>query len=379
MSRSKGGRVPFTERNPVTIAVVGLVVTALLLGSARWNQLPLVDHSVDYRAVFSDASGLVAGEEVRVAGVKVGTVRDVRLDRDRVLVDFDVSGVRLGERTGASIEVKTLLGQHYLSVIPAGAGALEPGAEIPVERTSTPLNIVPAFNQLARQTARIDTDQVAAAFDALAKTLERTAPEMQGTLSGLSALSRSVTKRDEQIRDLFARADQVSGVVAARDRELGELLTASTQVLTVLDQRRRTIQRLIAGTTALAEQLTRLVDDDARQLRPALRELSSVLAILRRNARQIEQTLTYAAPYAREFTNVGGTGQWFDASLKFPRGFAVCSTNDSTDPSHGVLDPVLSQVNEAVNGSTTPCLPLGPAVSSRLSLGLPAPNRGGDR
>ena len=164
--------------------------------------------------------------------------------------------------------------------------------------------------------------------------------------------------------------------MAARDRELGELLVSSDRVLEVLDARRDTIRALITGTRDLATQLEGLVQDNARSLRPALEDLGVVLRILRRNETGIERSLTYLATYAREFNNVGGSGEWFDASLKLPRGFAVCSTNDSTEPLMGLLDPVLSALNAAVNESDSPCLPLGPAISSRLVEDLPAPTGG---
>lgn len=360
-------RAPFTERNPVATALIGLLGLGLVLAlAASWQRLPWVDDSTTYRAEFTDASGLVAGEEVRVAGVKVGTVRDITLSGDTVVVEFTVSGVTLGDRSEAGIEVKTLLGQHYLSVVPLGDQQLAAGALITQDRTDTPVNIVPAFNRLADQTARTDTDQVARAFDALAETLRTTAPEMEGALTGLSRLSRTVTTRDDQLAELFDRASSVTGAIAARDQDLADLLTASDEVLDFLDQRRDVIRQIIRGTRALAEQVTGLVDDNARVLRPALRDLDSVLRVLRANKRNLDTTLRYAATYGREFTNVGGTGEWFDASLKVPRGLALCSTGDSTDPTGGVLDPLLSALNQATNGSDTPCIPLGPALSSRI-------------
>lgn len=360
-------RVAWTERNPVPIAIIGLALIAAVLAlSASWTRLPFVDASQGYSAVFSDASGLVAGEEVRVAGVKVGTVRRIALAGARVRVDFTVTGVSLGDRTEASIEVKTLLGQHYLSVIPSGSHPMAAGSSIPLDRTRTPVNIVPAFDRLADQTAHTDTDQVARAFDELARTLRSTTPEMEGALTGLSRLSRTATTRDDEIAALFRRANHVTGVVAQRDQELGQLLTASDQVLATLHQRRATIRQVIRGTRDLAVQVQGLVDDNGAALGPVLADLNTVLGVLRRNDHNLEQMLTYAAPYAREFTNVGGTGQWFDASQKFPRGYAVCSTGDSSDPTGGLFDPILSGLNRATNGSDQPCLPLGPAVSSRL-------------
>jgi len=354
---------PFSGRNPVLIAVNGLTLIVVLMAAAmNFNRLPLVSGTT-YRAQFSDASGLVKGEEVRIAGIKVGAVTDIRLDESLVEVEFTVKDVDLGRDTTAAIEVKTLLGQHYLSVTPAGSGKLEEGSVIPVERTSTPLNIVPAFLRLTEQTQAIDTDQVAQAFDALSSVLRTTAPELRGTLRGLSRLSHAVTTRDDEIRELFAHAENVTGVVAARDQEITQLVGASNNVLEVLSSRRETIARIIQGTSELSVQLRGLVADNARELKPALTKLNTVLEVLRRNKTQLDEILKWGTVYAREFTNVGGSGHWFDASIKVPRGFAVC--NNDNLALGGFLAPILSQINQAVNGSTAPCLPLGPATGGQ--------------
>src|SRR4029079_12377709 len=101
-------RRPFSERNPLVIGAIGLaVLVGLMLAAFNVDDLPLIGGGTGYRAACRDASGLVAGNEVRIAGVKVGTVRAVGLDRDGstpyVRVDFRVSDrdVPLGSDTRA--------------------------------------------------------------------------------------------------------------------------------------------------------------------------------------------------------------------------------------------------------------------------------------
>ena len=356
-----------SERRPDAVllrfAIVGIaVLLALFLVAINFQRLPVVGNGQSYQAEFSDASGLVSGEEVRVAGIKVGMVTGIKLGHARVIVEFTVKGVELGSRTTAGIEVKTLLGQHFLSVTPAGSGSLRANSVIPLTRTSTPVNIVPAFQRLTSQVQDIDTDQVAKAFDALSSVLDKTAPEMSETLRGLSRLSKSVTSRDDQIRELFARTNQVSGVLAARDNDIAALLRDTQKVLAVLDQRRQTIVDIIDGTTTLARQLTGLVKDNQKQLQPALAKLNGVIDVLQANKTQIDQTVKAAVVYGREFANVGGTGHFFDATIKVPQGLALCSTGTSVPGLDGLLNSILSTINGSINGSNQPCLPLGPAA-----------------
>lgn len=360
----------FSDRNPVRLAIFGLVGVALLLVVVfRFNQLPLVGNAgTPYVAQFSDASGLVPGEPVLVAGIKVGTVTSITLNGTHVDVAFTVTDAELGNATTASIEVKSLLGQHDLALTPAGSGVLPRNGVIPLARTATPVNIVPAFERLTRETQKIDRAQVAAAFEALATTLRTTAPHMRSTLEGLSRLSLTISSRDEEIQRLLARAKDVSGVVAARDNDLAQLLTSTNSVLDTLEDRRETIRQIITGASQLSEQLIGLVNDNRAELKPALTKLNRVLAVLRKNEKQLDETLTYGALYAREFTNVGGSGRWFDASVVVPQNYQLCSRGPQS-PLSRTLDPLLSQLNSSLGGSGGPCLPLGPAIASRLSQG----------
>jgi phospholipid/cholesterol/gamma-HCH transport system substrate-binding protein len=360
--------VPRTDQQLVRIAVIGIAVLILLLAVAvNFQRLPLVGGGTEYRAEFTDASGLVSGEEVRVAGIKVGTVTGIKLGSGRparVVVTFTVKGVDLGRASTAGIEVKTLLGQHYLSVTPTGSGKLSADAVIPLSRTTTPVNLVPAFQRLTTTSEDIDTAEVAKAFDVLSTTLTRTAPEMTQTLRGLSRLSRSVTVRDSEIRELFERASQVSGVVADRDRDIARLLTDTNTVLAELDRRRETITSIIHGTAALARQLSGLVEDNRATLAPALAKLNSVLAVLRNNRANLDQAIRVAAVYGREFVNVGGSGRFFDTTIKAPHGMALCPNGDLPAGLDGILGTILSQANSAVNHSDKPCLPIGPAAGT---------------
>lgn len=356
---------PFRERNPVTIAIVGTAVLIALLALAfNARRLPFIGNGPVFYADFSNASGLAPGEEVRIAGIKVGTVSSVSLEGAHVRVGFHVKGADFGTATTASIEIKSLLGEHYLALYPAGPGQLATGATIPLSRTKTPFNVVPAFGKLATTVGQINTHALAASFTTLANSFRSTAPDVRQTLQGLSRLSTTIASRDQQVRDLIAHTDAVSGTVASRDRQITSLITATNQVLTALDQRRAAIHDLLAGATALSHQLVGLVADNRQQLHPALVQLQSVSTLLRNDDTQLASIIRQAAPFARLFVNVVGSGRWFDSTVKVPRGLAACD-NTTGDPLSSLIDPILSAANKAVNGVSTPCLPLGPATGGK--------------
>src|SRR5262249_28265132 len=107
----------FRGRNPIVIGLVSMtVVVGLLVLAYRVDSLPLVGAGPEYRAQFSEAAGLAAGNEVRIAGVKIGKVTGVELEGDHVLVTFRAKNADIGNASSASIQIKTLLGEKYLAI-----------------------------------------------------------------------------------------------------------------------------------------------------------------------------------------------------------------------------------------------------------------------
>jgi phospholipid/cholesterol/gamma-HCH transport system substrate-binding protein len=315
---------PFRQRNP---RVVGVVCLAVLIGlvavAMKLDDLAALTAAGSYRAAFRDASGLAPGNEVRVAGVRIGKVTGVELAGARagrsgqpyVRVRFrvDEDGIRLGRETGASIRIKTVLGQKYLALEPKGPGRLADGAQIPLERTASPFDVVEAVTGLAGTLDQIDSQQLATAFTTIADTFADTPASVRTSLDGLSRLSKSVSDRDAQLRELLSRARSVTAVLASRDEEFRKLVADGNLLLAEVSRRRDAIHDLLVGTDSLSTQLSGLVTDNRAQLEPALRELRGVVAILQRNRTNLEQTITRMGPFVNAFANVTGNGRWFDS------------------------------------------------------------------
>ena len=114
---------PLSERNPIAIAIAGLVLMGLLAFAVFDSaNLPIIGGGTGYTAYFAEAAGLQAGNEVRVAGVIVGRVTGISLAGNKVAVNFKVKGAWVGNDTQAAIKIKTLLGDKYLALKPLGNG-----------------------------------------------------------------------------------------------------------------------------------------------------------------------------------------------------------------------------------------------------------------
>jgi phospholipid/cholesterol/gamma-HCH transport system substrate-binding protein len=309
---------PFRERNPVVIGAVGLTVLALLVTAAfRIDDLPLIGAGEKYTAAFSEAGGLRPGDEVRIAGVKVGKVDAVDLAGDRVLVSFRVrGGPEFGTRTGAAVRVKTILGAKYLALEPAGPGQLPPGSEIPLSRTVPAYDVVEAFSDLTTTTEEVDTEELAAALDVISDTFQDSPREVRESIAGLSALSRTVAERDAELRGLLTAAHGVSGVLADRSGEFTTLMRDGDLLFRELTRRREVISALLTHSVELSVQLTGLVADNREALGPALERLGAVVRMLERNQESLTRSVRLLGPYVRVFTNTLGNGPWFDSYVE---------------------------------------------------------------
>jgi len=309
--------IPFRERNPVPIGIIGIVsILAVVLLAFNANALPFIGGGDTYHADFADAGGLKTGDDVRIAGVKVGKVTSLDLVQEHawVRVGFQVdSGTDVGPDSTADIKIKTLLGQKYIALTPKGDGHLH--GDIPVDRTTTPLDVTEAFIGLGQRAGQIDTAQLAKAFDTIAETFKDTPPYVHSSLVGLRRLSTSIASRDTQLSKLLADANTVTNTLAARDAEVAKLINDSNLILDTVYQQRAVIHNLLVDTSAVAKQLSGLVQENRAIIGPALANLEQTLTILQRNQDNLDETIHLAAPFIRDFTDVLGNGRWFETVL----------------------------------------------------------------
>ena len=313
--------IPFRERNPVVVGAVSLVVLAMVLVAAlRADDLPVIGGGDTYHAMFSEAGGLKVNDEVRVAGVRVGKVDEIELAGDQVRVSFKVDDTAaFGPDTRAAIKVKTILGSMFLALEPAGSGQLEEDSTIPVERTSSPYDVVEAFEGLASTSEKIDTDQLAESLTTLADLTRNTPEEFRGALDGLSRLSANVADKDAELNNLLVNLQRVSTVLDERDEDIIKLMEDSDVLFRALVARRQAVHDLLVSSTTLSRELTALIRQSREDLKPALAHLENVIAVLNKNEDNLDSSLRLMAPFYRVFANTLGTGPWFDTWIaNFP-------------------------------------------------------------
>lgn len=305
----------FRERSPMLIGILSIIgITVGMVLAFSIDKLPFVKQAYEIEADFANAAGLNAENQVRVAGIKVGTVSDIELLEDRVRVTMEIeNGTEIPDDTFAEIKLATILGTKFIEVDGQGGSPfLEDGDHIPMERTAVPYEIFQAANEGTGVLEGLDGDALNESLRELAKVVTITQEELGVALAGLNDLGASLNAKDDELKSLLAESNKLTAFLADEGDELVRLIDSSNIVLETLVEQRDEITSLLDSTQFMTDQLTALLRQNRPELDAILTRLDRALGVLARNAQHLDVALEYAGPSARYFGKVFQQGRWGD-------------------------------------------------------------------
>lgn len=314
--RRDRGFPKFRERNLVRIGVAtGLVLIVAVATALNFSRIPFLAGTKTCHVMFANAGGLVTGDIVTVAGVRLGKVTGLALRGDEVEATFTVpSGLHLGSTTSAAMKVLTPIGQEYLELRPSGPGHLS--GPIPESRTSIPQTLVSDLSTLTNETGRIDLPELEKSLDVTAGTLKGVpAATVTSALTGLARLSSIIASRQQDLSVLVTSASKLSGVLATHTAQLVDLVGQGDLVLKVLEARRADIRALLATTSSLGKALTSILTGNRSQLVSLVRNLDAVSKVLAADSRHLGAAMPLIAAFSRYSANATGSGPFADFTL----------------------------------------------------------------
>jgi phospholipid/cholesterol/gamma-HCH transport system substrate-binding protein len=307
MTRSIGTLVKFAA-----FALVMVVLTAFLFFIFAETR---TGSTSGYSAVFNDASRLKAGDSVRVAGIRVGTVKNVQLEADRkVLVDFDADrDVKLTTGTKAAIRYLNLVGDRYLELLdgPGSTRILAAGGQIPIDRTAPALDLDLLLGGLKPVIRGLNPQDVNTFTKSLVEILQGQGGTLDSLLSKTSSFTNSLADNNEVVEQLI---DQLKTVLDTLNRD-GDQFSGAVdrleQLVTGLSQDREpigtAIESLNNGTTSLADLLGR-----AREpLNGTVDQLNRLAPILANDNPRLDATLQRLPAIYAKLARVGSYGAFF--------------------------------------------------------------------
>ncbi|WP_370074394.1 MCE family protein [Nocardioides sp.] len=271
----------------VTTLATGLLV--VMVGNLTFGA------SKPYKAEFVDATGVVKGDDVRVAGVKVGSVTDIEIiDRTRALVSFDVdSDVSVNLATHAAIRYRNLVGQRYISLSQqvGDTTPLEEDAVIDVRNTSPALDLTVLFNGFKPLFQALSPDDINQLSFEIVQVFQGEGGTLESLLGHTASVTKTLADRDEVITDLIVNLDDVLDRIADRDSELSDLIISFKQLVKGLKQDRKPILDSLEQISALSEETASLVTGIRKPFTNDIKQLRRFADNVNRNKGELDRAL----------------------------------------------------------------------------------------
>ncbi|NDZ82735.1 MCE family protein [Streptomyces sp. SID10853] len=326
---------------PLVKSLVFVLVTSLatvVLGLSIANTD--VGDTVSYRARFTDATGLVEGDSVRIAGVKVGQVESVKVaDRRLAEVRFAVrKGRTLPASVTASIKYLNMVGQRYVD-LEQGSGPVgkpfPPGHTIQLSHTTPALDLTELFNgfqPLLQGLAPAEMNQLA---NSIVQVLQGEGGTVDSLLQHVGSLTTTVAAKDKVIGQVIKNLNTVLTTVNDHESDFNDLVVTLQQLVSGFAGDRKPLGDAITAMGALTTSTAGLLQDGRAPLKKDISELGRVSKQLGDSTPQLQDFLRNTPAKMQAITRLASYGSWLNLYLCEARVTGV-TTSDGSKPPTGI-------------------------------------------
>lgn len=303
---------------PLVKISVFTVVTVLLTGVlALTIANTQLGPTAGYYALFTDATGLNTGDDVRISGVKVGTVTSIGVvDRNTARVGFQVdANRRLPASVTATIKYRDLVGQRYVALgtdVGDIDATLAPGATIPLSRTAPALNLTVLFNGFKPLFQALNPGDVNKLAYEIIQVLQGEGGTVDDLLAHTASLTATIASRDQVIGRTIDNLDQVLGTVAANAPQMSTLITQLQELVSGLAAQRRPIGDAITALDGLTNATAGLLTDARPPLHQDIAALATLAHTLDDNADLVRHFVQFLPTKLELLTRTVDYGSWFN-------------------------------------------------------------------
>ncbi|HET6503842.1 MAG TPA: MCE family protein [Amycolatopsis sp.] len=303
----------------LVFAAITVVLTGIL-GATIANTT--FGATAGYTALFTDASGLHQGDDVRIVGVKVGQVDDITVRQDSATnlaeVHFEVaSNYRLPGLVTATVKYRNLVGQRYLALGTdvADGAPLPSGGVIPPERTQPALNLTVLFNGFKPLFQALNPRQVNQLSYEIIQVFQGEGGTITSLLTHTASITSAIADRDQVIGQVIDNLTRVLNTVNTNGPQLSTLIDQVQQLVTGLAQQRQPIGDAISALSDLTSTTAGLVQDARPPLQQDIAGLGRLSGNLADSGQLLDQLLQKLPGNLDKFTRTLSYGSWYNYYL----------------------------------------------------------------
>lgn len=302
----------------VIFVVLTVVMTAILgISIANLN----FSKTASYTARFSDATLLLENDDVRIAGVRVGQVTEVRVaDRNQAEIVFDVDASRrLPASTTATVKFRNLVGQRYISLDPGPdtAGGAKPLPEdgsgrIPIENTQPALDLTELFNGFRPLFTALSPKDINELSYQIIQVLQGEGGTVESLLAHTASLTTSLAEKDQVIGEVIDNLNSVLDTLNAKGPQVKETVDTLQRLVSGLAEDAKRIGDAVESIDDLARTTAGFLKDARRPLKEDITELGRTAKLLNDHEDLVEHFIQFGE---KKYSTIGRTasyGSWFN-------------------------------------------------------------------
>ena len=299
--------------------VVFMVVTSILtLFLAATIGNISIGSKTKYSAVFSDVTGLLQGNDVRIAGVRVGQVDGIELVGNLARVDFSLTADReIPQSSIARLRYRNLVGERYVALTegPGSSEPLEEGGTIPLEQTRNALDLTVLFNGFRPLFQALDPETTNKVAFELVQTLQGEGGTVESLVARTASLTNTLADRDQVIGRVLENMTLVLETIDDRGEQLSDLVVQLRRLAAGFAEDRVAIGESLAGISELTSATTALLTDVRQPLRRDITELRQLATTLDDNEQLIEGVIQRLPNKLDTIIGTATYGSWFNFYL----------------------------------------------------------------
>jgi phospholipid/cholesterol/gamma-HCH transport system substrate-binding protein len=266
-----------------TVVKLGIFSLVLLLFTAMlivvFGQMRF-DRTTGYSAIFSNTSGLRAGQFVRASGVEVGKVSKVELMEggSQARVDFDVDrSLPLFEGTTASVRYLNLIGDRYLELKRGDSDKRMPaGGTIPIEHTEPALDLDALIGGFRPVFRALDPDKVNNIAQSIITIFQGQGGTINDILDQTASLTSALADRDQAIGEVIKNLNTVLDTTVKHQQQFDQTVQDFEKLITGLNNRADPIASSVADISDAAGTVGDLLADNRPLLQSTITYLEGV-------------------------------------------------------------------------------------------------------
>lgn len=270
-----------------TLIRLGVFLAVCLLGTvALWAVFADLrfGRGYTYFAQFANVSNMKKNSHVRIAGVEVGQVKNVSINRDAtVTVEFTAdSSVELTEGSRAVIRYDNVVGDRFLALEEGAGGVkkLNPGDTIPVSRTQPALDLDAVIGGFRPLFQALSPDKVNDLSGQLIQALQGQGPTIGSFLTQAAAVTNTLADRDQLIGQVITNLNTVLTSLGGKSDKLDKAVLSLSQLVDRLAQRKTDISNAVAYTDAAANSIADLLSQGREPFAKTVHEADRAAGIV---------------------------------------------------------------------------------------------------